>query len=134
MRQFIDIVTENHNEFISLDEIYLDDDSPLDRDNEIINNFVSPMDYDIKMPVRTMNANEASTRILVDGRPLIEVYKDHATDDQKETVQYKIDRFDKNRIVVLNGDMVLDGNHHIIAAILSNRPLKYVDIQDMEDQ
>lgn len=132
MRRFISII-ESAQTTISLDEIYLDDYSALDDDSELINQFVSPSDYSIPMPLKEMSPTEAANRLRLDGEPIMDVYGEHATDDQKEIVQDKIDRFDKNRVVVLNGNMVLDGNHHVVAAIISGKPFKYVDIQEMED-
>lgn len=133
MREYINIV-EGISETISLEEIYAVGNSPLYDDSEIINQFVSMMDYELQMPIRYMSASEASTRLTANGEPLIDVYNENADDEQKEMIQYKIDHFDNDRIVVLNGDMVLDGNHHIIAAILSDRPFKYVDIREMEER
>lgn len=134
MRNFINIVNRSllESQFLSLDEIYLDD-SPLDDDSEIINNFVSPMDSDKPMPVKTLTAEQASQYFKVDGTPLMVVFSDHATDDQIEMIEYKKRRFDNHRVLVSSGDLLLDGYHHAVAAIQLGKPINYVDVNDMED-
>lgn len=43
-------------------------------------------------------------------------------------MRQKSKNFDNDRIIVVMNKTVLDGNHHLIAGILTNKPIKYIDV------
>ena len=121
------ILTEALGKTITMDELYPDG---FER-GEILNDFVTPSEMSIELPIKTMTAKEASKlEAPFSSENILDVYNDHATSSQKKLVKDKMKKFDKNRIVVIENKTVLDGNHHVIAAILSNNSIKYVDLMD----
>ena len=84
--------------------------------------------YDVK----SMNADKAKSTLktMNEDSTVFQAYKDFATDDQKELVSHKKRLFDRDRIIVTSRNKVVDGNHHVIAAIELGKPILYIDLQD----
>ena len=59
-------------------------------------------------------------------------YKLFASKEQRDIVKHKRKYFDNDRVIVVKGNIILDGNHHTVAAILSDKPIKYIDLNDIE--
>ena len=63
---------------------------------------------------------------------IMDVYEDFADEDQRETVKAMIQNFDTDRIVVLENNRIVDGNHHVTAAILSGQDIRAIDLSNPE--
>lgn len=132
MRQWINLVTEGAGQQIRLIDIY--SPSELADESETIAHEVSPMEWDQPLTVRSMTPEEAlSIESRQKGLRLIDSYTKDASKKQKKIVADKIAEYDEERIVVLCDNTIVDGNHHVIAGILSGKPILYVDLSEWED-
>jgi hypothetical protein len=120
---------KSQTETVSLTDFY--DESELNDTSEALHEFVSEDDFNTKFTVRLANSDQLKTLKTHMGEDtVLDVFNDFATEEQKQIVQNKIDRWDSTRIVVIANQTLLDGYHQVIAAILSNRPQKYIDIYE----
>lgn len=130
MRDLINIVSLCES-FVKLTDLYTDHE--LNDENEALYNYVSEDDFNTEFEVKEMSYLDANKLKTLHGdMTVIEAFKDYADNDQKELVKYKMDHFDSNRIVVLSGNVVIDGNHQVVAAILSKKPVKYIAVDSCE--
>ena len=85
-----------------------------------------------KYEVKTISAKQAKKQFMTmqEDMTVFESFVDNANKDQKEIVKDKMRSFDTNRIIVTSNDKVVDGNHHLIAAIKLDKPIKYINLQD----
>lgn len=59
---------------------------------------------------------------------------DMMDDEQKDHVKaYTKDPNLSDKIIVISGDRIIDGNHRALAAAVKNVPIKYVDLVDLEN-
>ena len=63
------------------------------------------------------------------GAPLLEAFEDHARPAQRRIVAKKKKSFDEERVVVLSGTAVLDGQHHVVAAAQLGKPVRFIDLE-----
>jgi hypothetical protein len=61
---------------------------------------------------------------------VLQLFEDFADDDQKAIVADKVTNFNEDRIVVINGLIVVDGNHHLVAAKQLDRSIKVIDLDN----
>jgi hypothetical protein len=114
---------------VRLTDLY--DDDELNDESEELYHFLSDDDLDIDFEVHTMTPEEAKTYTTArDDMTVFQSFKDHATKDQKAIVKSKISRYDTSRIIVTMNKTVLDGNHQLIAGIMANKPIKYINLAD----
>lgn len=130
MRKWIDILTESGDQKVRLIDLYTP--SELRDESERLAHSVSVMEWDIWLPVRTMSAEEARGIKTRAGNSVLSAYEKEATKQQKKIVAEKIKDFDDSRIIVLELDEIIDGNHHLIAAIKLDKPVRYIDLADLE--
>lgn len=64
---------------------------------------------------------------------VVEAYNEFADPEQQSLVEEKTINFDEDRIVILDGLRVVDGNHHLIAAHLTGRSIKTINLEDSEN-
>lgn len=84
------------------------------------------------LPVREITAQEAAVKWKSDRRSIKASFR-YANAEQREVVSNKVSNFDENRIVVLDGNEIVDGNHHVLAAVRTERPIKYLNLADLPD-
>lgn len=115
---------------MKLIEIYQSGD--LDDETEAIWNFL-PAEEDmdlIDFGTRTIGADELGTLLMPDGMtPVLEAFEDFAEDEQRELVGWKMANFDEDRVLVVNGLCVLDGQHHLVAAHRLGREVTVLDLE-----
>lgn len=101
----------------------------LDEDEALANN-VSASDFDVPFTVKTLQPNSVKT-LQPD---LIQNFARFATKEQKQTVAHYKRQFQAqgaaNEIIVLNRQIVLDGQHRAVAAWLAKVPISYIDISE----
>ena len=58
---------------------------------------------------------------------------DMMDDDQKETVEHYMDDSNlSNQTILMANNRIIDGNHRALAAALTNRPINYVDLSELD--
>ena len=115
------------NETVKLSDLY-DYDEFMDT-SEALHDFSDKSDYDKTFTVHEMSPESASQlKTCRDDTTVINSYKDFASKEQKSIVKDKMRNFDADRIVVIAGTTLVDGNHHVVAAILSGKPIKYINL------
>lgn len=109
------------------------DEETLNDPQEYIYDLIDPEEEkNIKYKVQTISAKQAKKQFktMQEDMTVFESYTNHAHKDQKEIVKDKMRSFDSDRIIVTSNNKVVDGNHHLIAAIKMNKPIKYINLQD----
>lgn len=128
MREFMQIV-ESAAATVRLSDLY--SNSELRDESERIGQIgLGWDDCDTPLPVKEMSAEEAKRVLAAPGETVFDVYR-HATKDQKRLVAGKVKSFENDRIIVLEGEYLIDGFHHLIAAIKANMPIRYIDLGDL---
>jgi hypothetical protein len=121
------------SEKMTLSMIY-DGDLP-DRD-EIIWDYIGNNEFDIPLMVEVMPKHKLMITLLSQYRAehIDEIY-DLLEPDQEEIVDhYKSDPNLSNSIIIVADGKIIDGNHRALAAALTNRSIKYVDLNTDTDQ
>jgi hypothetical protein len=114
---------------IKLTEIY--DEHELHDNTEYMTDFIDKDDLDIDFPVKTMLPVDAKNVKMPHGDlTVFQAFNEHASQDQRNLVNEKMRPFDPNRVVLLINETLLDGHHHLVAGILSNNPIKYINLSD----
>ena len=105
-------------------------------DNEIIWNFVGSGDFDIPFEIKTISPDKLE--ILLRSR-----YKVKHIDDlfgmmnkqQKRIIKnYEKDPLLSQQLIICSGGIIIDGNHRALAAVLTNRSIKYIDVAESESE
>lgn len=123
-------VSKNINEStIKLEDLY--DWDELNDEGEQLYHWVDKNDLEKEFEVKQMSPEQAKGLDTArDDMTVFDAYNKFASKQQKKLVDDKIKHYDFNRVVVLANTTVVDGNHQVIAAILSGNPLKYIDLYD----
>ncbi len=129
MRGFINMV-EDTSHTVTLLDLYTP--SELSDESEQIAHYAPPMDWETPLTVHTMPVSDVPNIEVIAGTKIIDAYKAEASMGQKKIVGTKVRDFDPSRIVVLFQNTVVDGNHHIVAAIQSNLAIQYVDLSELD--
>lgn len=127
LAQFRNIVERSEKRLVKLvPDIYEDEDEAREEE-ELRHAFIHDDHFLESFEVKTMPVSTVK-KLKISNDYIIDVYHDHAYDEQKELVQDKIDNWDEDKIVVMDGSIVVDGYHQVVAAILSNRAINYIDL------
>ena len=117
---------------IKLTDLY--DDNELNDETEIMYNFIDVDDSNRNFKVHTMTPQQAKNiKTASKDTTVYQSYKDFATKEAKLLVNEKIKYWDRDRIILLINDVLLDGNHHFIAGIKTNKPIKYINLAEYSD-
>jgi hypothetical protein len=120
------IISENT---VTLNDLY--DYDELNTESEMLYHWTTPQDHYIPFTVKTMQPEQLKKlKTPKNDMTVLDAFKQFADSEQKQLVKYKSKNYDHNRIIVIANNTVIDGNHHLIAAILTNNPTKYIDIYD----
>jgi nitrogenase subunit NifH len=63
-------------------------------------------------------------------KTVLQAFRDHAASWQKKLVADKVKNYDNTRIVVMNGNSIVDGNHHLVATYKAKKDLKFIDLEE----
>ena len=115
----------------TLSDIY--DNNYPDHD-ELIWNFIGASDLDTPFTIQTIKPHMLNIYLTSQYHiEHIEELFDMMDEDQRETVEhYENDPNLSNQIIVMSDGKIIDGNHRALAAVLSNRPIKYIDVSEEE--
>ena len=126
LRRFITLI-ETLGATVKLADLY--DDYELHDQREMLTNYVDPEDIDKDFVVQTMTPAQAKTYVTArDDMTVVDAFKQFASREQKRLVREKAKRYDADRIIVVFDRSVIDGNHQLMAGIIANRPIRYIDL------
>ena len=118
------------NKVSLIPDLYEDEEEVFDT-SEIRSEFIDESDLEKEFTIKVMEPQVAKTiESSISNSTVWEVYNASSSNEQKKLVQYKVKNWDDDRIVLLMGKTLLDGNHHLIAGILSNNKIKYIDLSE----
>lgn len=121
------IITESTT--TTLNTLY--DYDELHDESEELYHWTQPEQFDTPYQVKIMQPNQIKNlKTTRDDMTIVDAYAQFADKNQKSLVKSKAKNFDANRIIVIANNTLIDGNHHAIAAIISNNPVKYIDIYE----
>jgi hypothetical protein len=125
-------VTESAEQKLTLGQLY--DDLP-DHD-EMIWNYVGHNDFDIPFTVETISPRKLSMYLLSQYHAEhIDDITDMLEPEQQEIVDnYVNDPNLSKKIIVMANGKIIDGHHRALAAVISNRPIKYVDVAEDNEE
>lgn len=127
-----EFLTESVQE-VTLNDLY--HDNYPDRD-ELIWNFVGKNDFDIPFTVRKINPLDLEELILdnygVDD--LQDLFKKMQPEQETLITDYQNDPSLSNQVIVMSGRRILDGHHRALAAVLSKKPIKFIDVSEEQPE
>lgn len=119
---------------ITLNQIYSED---YPDESELIWEFVSEMDFNDKFQIKTFNPIIIYNNWeMGNGTTIKEAFENYADKDQKRIVKYYMKNLNeiKNKFIVTNGNMLVDGFHRVTALALSDIDnIKGIDLEDNEN-
>lgn len=123
--------TVTNEDNITLKKLY--GDNKPHRDDSIWD--YGTMIWDDEYPVKTINPNKLERYLLSQYRiEYVEELLDVMGEEQQEIVDtYVNDPALSDNIIVLANGYIVDGNHRALAAVLANKPIKYIDIGDIDE-
>ena len=128
LHKTLDKVFENS---ITLNKLY--GDNKPHRDDTIWD--YGTMIWDNEYPVETINSNKLN--LYLQSQYNVEHYEelfDMMDEEQQEIVEkYVNDPNLSNSIIVLDDGYIVDGNHRALAAVIANKPIKYIDIGEEDE-
>lgn len=102
--------------------------------DEMIWNYVGDSDFDIEFPIQKINPT--MLRIYLASQYRVEDLEelfDMMDEDQEILVNHYMKEPNlSNEIIVMYDGKVIDGNHRALAAALTNKPIRYIDIGEEE--
>lgn len=127
------IVGEGVENTITLNDLY--DGSYPDQDEQIWNH-VGDNDFDIPFEIHTIRPMILSQVLEMQyGVDDIEDLFYKMQPDQEAVVRdYENDPNLSQQIIVFAGNWIVDGNHRALAAVLANKPIKYINISEEVDE
>ena len=108
-------------------------DETLNDQDEAISEFINPEEerfHNYRYKILQLSPSKAKTLFLsaTGETPVYKAFQ-NASPSQRKIVKEKIKNFDDERVIVASNRTLLDGYHHLIAAIQLNKPISYIDIQ-----
>jgi len=117
------------NQTITLSDIY---DGAYPDHDEMIWNFVGDNDFDIPFTVHTIQPfvleQVLSNQYGVDD--LEDLFYKMQPEQEAIVSDYQNNPNLSQQIIVLAGDRIIDGHHRALAAAMSHKPIKYVDVNE----
>lgn len=115
----------------TLNDLY--DYHELNDESEDLYHWTNPDQFDTQYTVKIMFPDDIKRLKTSTGDiSITQAFKQFASPEQKQLVKDKAKNFDHNRIIVIANNTIIDGNHHAIAAIVSDNPVNYIDIYEEE--
>jgi hypothetical protein len=93
-------------------------------------------EFDIPLEVKVLSKHMLSIMLQSQYRvEHLDEILDMMDEDQQEILQrYMSDPSLSNKVILVSGDRIIDGNHRALAAAMKGVPIHYVDLADLEDQ
>lgn len=133
MRSWINIIVEGFDpgQQVRITDLY--EPHELTDESERIAHCAPPMNWDDPLTVRSMSAHEARQIITPAGNTVWDAFQSDASKGQKRLVAQKVKDFDPDRIIVIEDDTIVDGNHQLVAAIMADHPVLYVNLSEWDE-
>lgn len=96
---------------------------------ERLHQYLSPDCLRKKFVVQAMRPRALKQLLANPLDTVLDAYNEYATEEQEALIARKMEHFDTGRIIVVAGDYLVDGNHHVIAAIRLAQPVQYIDLR-----
>lgn len=105
-----------------------------DRD-ETFWDYVTSGEFDTPLAIQTLARHKVMIMLLGQYRAEhIDDITDMLDNEQQEIVQkYTHDPALSNKVIIIAGDRIIDGNHRALAAAIKGVPIQYVDLSDLDD-
>jgi hypothetical protein len=133
MKRFINFITEENRESITLADIY---GSLWEiEEGEVLADYLRDEDFEIELPIYTLSTKELQTlRGFGSEETVMELFE-YAEPEQVELVNhYVANPRDLHEFpIVVENNAILDGYHRIMGAIKSGQSLKAVNTADLPD-
>ena len=99
--------------------------------DEVLYDYVSKEDLEKPLKIKMISEEEAKNLLAHSGDMTVLDSYQFASDESKELIEYysRIKPF--NDVIVLKSNIVLDGNHRVVASILGGWQLRAVDIDEL---
>lgn len=117
---------EQQEKFVTIHDLYSPEE--LDDTEEVLYHFVDPKSTDKYKVFMLSTAQLKHLKTPIGDTTIIKNYEANASKHTQKLVKQKKAKFDDNRIIVLKGNKVIDGNHQIVAAIQMNKSVKAIDL------
>ena len=116
---------------ISLSQLYQGDYPGRD---ELFWDYVNQSEIDTPLTVQRVQPYKLRIMLLSQYRAEhIDEILDMIDDDRAELIaKYQNDPSLSDKVIVLCDGRIIDGNHRALAAALSNKPINYIDLADLE--
>ena len=123
---------ESNEQQTTLNNLY-QGDLP-DRDEQLWDE-IGTMDLDKPLTIHTMPKYKIEMMLLGQYRiEHLDELLDMMDDDQKEVLEhYMSDPALSNKIIVISGHRIIDGNHRALAAAYKGVPINYVDLAELDE-
>lgn len=108
--------------------------TPHPEDNELLaHQGLSSVDMEYELPIHQMSFNDLmnlTVKTQDEQNDIMSQFEKYATKQQIDSVKnYQINP--SNDIIILDGNVIIDGHHRTVAAILKKRGLRYIDIKEL---
>jgi len=114
---------------MKLDELY--SNAELMNEREALSHSIYMEILDFDFTVQTLPWTEIeSLQSWGCGSSLTASMREHGTPNQIEIINSKARAFDATRCVVLEAGRVIDGHHHLMAAVQCQRDVTYIDLDE----
>jgi len=126
--RYKEFITENK---VSLNDLYKGNFP--DR-NEMFWDYVRPSEFDELLSIKPMPKHLVKIMLQDQYRvEHIDEILDMMDEDQVEILEkYMNDPNLSNKVIVILGDRIIDGNHRALAAAMKNVPINYINLADLE--
>lgn len=108
-------------------------DGSIPHEETALNDYVTPKEWDMYFPLKTLSIDELKKlKAYYSEDNIIKDFNKNKTKSSisKVNVLKKLLRSNQDvGIIVISGDLIIDGHHRVIAAIIENKPLEALDIQ-----
>ena len=117
---------------MKIQDLYPEED--LDDEIELLLSELSDDALEFEFEVRSLtHAQTARALTPIGDLTVAEAMHSLADADQWEIICHKQENFDAQRVIVMRGESVIDGNHHLMAAHLSGRGVNYIQLEDVPE-
>lgn len=113
-----------------IEDLY--DNREITDDRELLGQMLPEYDWEgFDFTVGTKSFDDLSKLVGNDGStPVLDAFEHYADLDSEAIVEGKVKDFDEDRIIVLMGKVVLDGNHHLVAAERLGKSVRFIDLEE----
>jgi hypothetical protein len=131
LKQLIEeCINEIQNDIAKLSDVY---DGTIPDDESALREYVKPNEWDMYYPLKVLSVNDLKNlRAYYSQENILKDFNGRKTKNSIDKVN-KLRRLLKSNqdlgLVVVSRNLIIDGHHRVIAAIMENKPLTVIDIE-----